>query len=145
MVTSRVHLELAGERLFPVPPLALPEGVADPATMSRNEAVALFLDRARAFLPTFELTDGNAGAVADICARLDGLPLAIELAAAQLRVFAPAELVVHLERRLPLRTAGGERPRAPTHAARDHRVEPPARSTSPSAACSPGSRRSAEG
>jgi predicted ATPase len=110
VVTSRVHLELAGEHLFPVPPLALPDPGADVATLSKTEAAALFLDRARAFLPTFELTDQNAPAVADICARLDGLPLAIELAAAQLRVFGPAELVVHLQRRMPLRTRAANVP-----------------------------------
>jgi predicted ATPase/class 3 adenylate cyclase len=104
VVTSRVTLGLGGERLFPVPPLALPHGRADLDTLSRNEAAALFRDRARAFLPSFELTEENAQAVADVCARLDGLPLAIELAATQLRVFSPSELVLHLERRLPLRT-----------------------------------------
>jgi predicted ATPase/class 3 adenylate cyclase len=104
VVTSRIHLELAGERLFPVPPLALPDENGDLDALARSEAAALFVDRARAYLPAFELTEENAATVAGLCARLDGLPLAIELAAAQLRLFTPAELVDHLERRLPLRT-----------------------------------------
>jgi hypothetical protein len=89
LVTSRVSLGLRGELIVPVPPLALP-AAQDPISLDRSEAVALFRDRARAARPTFEITAENAPAVADLCARLDGLPLAIELAAAQLRLFTPA-------------------------------------------------------
>ena len=72
--------------------------------------MALFLDRARAILPSFEVTEANAEAIATICARLDGLPLAIELAVAQLRMLSPAELLGRLEHRLPLRTGAANVP-----------------------------------
>ncbi|HJP64671.1 MAG TPA: adenylate/guanylate cyclase domain-containing protein [Actinomycetota bacterium] len=104
MATSRMRLNLAGERTFPVPPLGLPDEGSDPETLSRNEAVALFRDRARAVLPAFDVTEQNARDVATLCARLDGLPLAIELAAAQIRLLSPAEVLARLERHLPLRS-----------------------------------------
>jgi predicted ATPase/class 3 adenylate cyclase len=106
LVTSRIRLDVAGEQAFDVPPLGLPPetGPADAEDLAANEAVVLFADRARAVRPGFEITDENAGVVADICARLDGLPLAIELAAAQLRLFSPRELLDRLQHRLPLRT-----------------------------------------
>jgi predicted ATPase len=96
--TSRTALGLRGEREYPVPPLALP---ADPALMPLVElesspAVALFVDRARAVRPGFALTEGNAVAVAEICRRLEGLPLAIELAAARTRLLDPAALLDRL-------------------------------------------------
>ena len=91
LATSRTHLDLYGETEYAVPPLA-----------TRDEAVALFADRAAAVRPDFAVTD----AVAEICARVDGLPLAIELAAAQVRTLAPAEILVRLERRLELLTGG---------------------------------------
>ena len=91
LVTSRTVLGLRGEREYPVPPLPLP---ADPAAVPLKEleswpAVALFVDRARAVRPGFALTEGNAAAVAEICRRLEGLPLAIELAAARTRLLDP--------------------------------------------------------
>jgi predicted ATPase len=94
LATSRAALGLRAEREYPVPPLSLP---ADPATASLEEiaaspAVALFVDRARAVRPGFALTEANAAAVASICRRLEGLPLAIELAAARVRLLDPAAL-----------------------------------------------------
>ena len=98
LATSRTVLGLAAEREYPVPPLPLP---ADPATIPLAElesapAVALFVDRARAVRPGFALTAGNATAVAEICRRLEGLPLAIELAAARTRLLDPAGLLGRL-------------------------------------------------
>ncbi|WP_179266282.1 ATP-binding protein [Asanoa hainanensis] len=99
VATSRSVLELRAEREYPVPPLPLP---ADPATMSIEElaetpAVRLFVDRARAVRYDFALTPHNAVAVAEICRRLEGLPLAIELAAARTRLLSPAALLERLE------------------------------------------------
>ena len=96
LVTSRTALGLRAEREYPVPPLP-----AGPVTASAEEvaawpAVALFVDRARAVRPDFALTEGNAAAVAEICRRLEGLPLAIELAAARTRLLDPAALLDRL-------------------------------------------------
>ncbi|HLF77029.1 MAG TPA: LuxR C-terminal-related transcriptional regulator [Dehalococcoidia bacterium] len=91
MVTSRVPLQLSWERRFPVPALTLPEAGSDTdlAHLAQSSAVALFLDRARALQPELALSRDNAAAIVDICARLDGLPLAIELAAAHVDVLSP--------------------------------------------------------
>ena len=102
LATSRTVLGLRAEREYPVPPLALP---ADPATAPLEElgsspAVALFVDRARAVRPGFALTEANAAVVAEICRRLEGLPLAIELAAARTRLLDPAALLDRLARSL---------------------------------------------
>ena len=98
LATSRTVLGLRAEREYPVPPLPAP---ADPAAVPLEElgswpAVALFVDRARAVRPGFALTEGNAAAVAEICRRLEGLPLAIELAAARTRLLDPAALLARL-------------------------------------------------
>jgi predicted ATPase len=102
LATSRTVLGLRAEREYPVPPLTLP---TDPATVSLEElesspTVALFMDRARAVRPDFALTADNAAAVAEICRRLEGLPLAIELAAARIRLLDPAALLDRLARSL---------------------------------------------
>jgi predicted ATPase/class 3 adenylate cyclase len=110
LVTSRIRLDLAGEQAFPVPPLGVPPDSSDPEALASNEAVALFRDRARAVQPGFEITADNARSVARVCARLDGLPLAIELAAAQIRVLSPSELLERLQHRLPLRTGARDVP-----------------------------------
>jgi non-specific serine/threonine protein kinase len=108
LVTSRVVLRVSGEYDVPIPPLML----ADPghlpglAELARTEAIALFIERARAANPSFALTETNAQVTAEICARLDGLPLAIELAAPRLRMLAPATLAARLATRLPLLTGG---------------------------------------
>jgi predicted ATPase len=108
LATSRSILRLAGEHVMPVPPLAVPDPDHLLATdeLTTFGAVRLFVERARASNPAFNLTVENAGAVAAICHRLDGLPLAIELAAARSAVLSPASLLPLLARRLPLLTAG---------------------------------------
>jgi predicted ATPase/DNA-binding CsgD family transcriptional regulator len=109
LVTSRVLLRVAGEYALPVPPLALPDPEA-PASLDRlmrSSAVQLFAQRSQAVNPSFAVMDDNAAMVADICRRLDGVPLAIELAAARVTHLSPPALRERLERRLPLLTGGG--------------------------------------
>ncbi len=110
LVTSRILLRVSGERVLPVPPLGLPDDPsgATAADLERAPATALFLDRARAARADFAVTDANAPAVAEICRRLDGLPLAIELAAARVRHFSPGSLLSRLGRRLDV-LGGGPR------------------------------------
>jgi predicted ATPase len=97
LATSRTALGLRAEREYPVSPLPLPaDPVASVAEMAASPAVALFVDRARVVRPGFALTEGNAGAVAEICRRLEGLPLAIELAAARTRLLDPPALLDRL-------------------------------------------------
>ena len=108
LVTSRSPLHIYGEHEFPVPSLPLPEAgsAATVEELSRNPSVALFVNRAAAVKPNFELTEENAAAVAGICARLDGLPLAVELAAARIKLLSPAAMQARLEKRLELLTGG---------------------------------------
>ena len=108
LVTSRAVLRLSGEHEFPVPPLPVPPAGAapDPGQLRRYASVDLFTERAHAADPGFELTGGNAGAVAEICRRLDGLPLAIELAAARVRLLPPQALASRLNQRFSLLTGG---------------------------------------
>ncbi|MDP9271808.1 MAG: adenylate/guanylate cyclase domain-containing protein [Chloroflexota bacterium] len=108
LVTTRVPLHLNGEQEYPVPPLAIPDAEtgADIDALSRVEAVALFVERARRVQPTFQLTTANADAVAAICRRLDGLPLAIELASAQVKMLAPGAILARLEQALPFLGGG---------------------------------------
>jgi predicted ATPase/transcriptional regulator with XRE-family HTH domain len=106
LATSRMALHLSGEQRYPLPPLQLPPADQDVASIARYAAVELFVQRARSVLPAFALTELNAPAVAAICHRLDGLPLAIELAAARITLFSPQELLVRLGWRLALLTAG---------------------------------------
>jgi predicted ATPase/DNA-binding CsgD family transcriptional regulator len=112
LATSREPLRVVGEAVLPVPPMAAPEpdrsgGVAG---LSRYDAVALFTERAAAAVPDFALTEDNCRAVAALCYRLDGLPLAIELAAGRLRSLSPAQILWKLDDRYALLT-GGERGR----------------------------------
>jgi predicted ATPase/predicted Ser/Thr protein kinase len=108
LVTSRGSLRLRGEREYPLTPLPLPEreDAADPEAAARSPAVALFVESAQAVRPEFELTPENTAAVSEICLRLDGLPLAIELAAAWVKLLSPAEILGRLEQRLELLTGG---------------------------------------
>src|ERR1700674_5167939 len=108
MVTSRAALHVYGEHEFPVPPLALPDSRSVPSlqVLLQCPAVALFLQRAVAAKPDFELNRENAPAVSEICARLDGLPLAIELAAARVKVLSPSSMLTRLASRLQLLTGG---------------------------------------
>jgi len=108
LVTSRVVLRLSGEHEFPVPPLPVPPAGSspDPEELQRYASVDLFVERAHAAAPDFKLTGGNAEAVAEICRRLDGLPLAIELAAAKVRLLPPQTLLARLDHRFSLLTGG---------------------------------------
>ena len=100
LVTSRTVLHLRGEQEWPVPPLRVPEDAG--ASFEHTPAVSLFVERAREARPNFALTGENVPAVLDLCRRLDGLPLALELAASCVRIFAPAQILDHLGKRLDL-------------------------------------------
>ncbi len=108
VVTSQAPLHIYGEREFPVPPLALPDPKSIPPLeiLCRLPAIALFVERAQAVKHQFALTMDNAPAVAAICSRLDGLPLAIELAAARVKLLSPLAMLTRLESRLNLLTGG---------------------------------------
>src|SRR6266446_3392839 len=108
LVTSREPLRVRDEQVVPVSPLALPdaEHLPDLETLAQVPAVALFVERVREVQPDFALTADNAQAIAEICRRLDGLPLALELAAARSTVLPPAALLARLVHRLPLLTHG---------------------------------------
>jgi class 3 adenylate cyclase len=107
LVTSRVALHVSGEHTYPVPPLSLPDREAsDARDVASSEAVTLFVDRAQAVDPEFAVTEANTPVLAEICRRLDGLPLAIELAAAHIRLLTPQALASRLGRRLQLLKGG---------------------------------------
>ena len=108
LVTSRATLHLSGEHEFAVPPLAVPDLTQLPETqaLAQLAAVRLFVERAQALQPAFQLTEANARTIAEICARLDGLPLAIELAAARIKLLPPQALLKRLARRLEVLTGG---------------------------------------
>jgi predicted ATPase/DNA-binding XRE family transcriptional regulator len=116
LATSREVLQLYGEYVFPVPPLAVPPAVEEAGAnlecLTEYAAVQLFVERARAANPDFVLNRANAAAVTELCVRLEGLPLALELAAARSRLFGPRALLVRLNDRLTL-LAGGARNLAP--------------------------------
>lgn len=108
LVTSRAALHVYDEREFPVPPLELPDVKSLPPieTLQQYSAISLFIQRAMAVKPDFTLNEGNAAAVAEICSRLDGLPLAIELAAARAKLLSPSAIRTRLASRLQLLTGG---------------------------------------
>ncbi len=110
LVTSREVLHLRAERQFSVLPLSLPDlkHLPDAETLPKYTAVALFVQRAQAVKPDFQLTKGNARVIAEICVRLDGLPLAIELAAARIKLFPPQALLKRLEHRMQVLTGGAQ-------------------------------------
>ena len=113
LATSRTPLQISGERVYPVQPLDLPpltssdSAADDAASFARSGAIALFVERAAAAKPDFALTSANARTVAAICHRLDGIPLALILAAARVRVLTPQMMLDRLDDRLSLLTGGG--------------------------------------
>ena len=126
LVTSREGLRISGEREYPVPPLALPDltQLPSPESLSQYAAVELFIQRAKAVKPDYRITDDTAPAVVEICHRLDGLPLAIELAAARIRLLPPRAMLARLRASAGL--FDGRRPRfagAPADPAECHRLE----------------------
>jgi predicted ATPase/DNA-binding CsgD family transcriptional regulator len=111
LATSRSPLQLRGEQEYPVPPLALPAAgnrMVSVEVLRQYSAVALFQERAAAVRPDFELTPSNANVVVEICARLDGLPLAIELVAARVKLLQPQAILPRLQKRLQLLTGGAQ-------------------------------------
>ncbi len=108
LVTSRAVLHLSGEHLFPVLPLTLPDLLHLPPLdhLAQTPAVALCIQRMKSARPDFQLTEANARVVAEICTHLDGLPLAIELAAARIKLLSPQALLARMKQRLPLLTGG---------------------------------------
>jgi predicted ATPase len=122
LVTSREALHIRGEYIFPVSPLALPETGPEKLSveqLTRYEAVQLFIERAQAVKPDFTVTDENVPVVAEICVRVDGLPLAIELAAARIRLFSPQALLERLGNRLNMLRGGARDLPARQQALRD--------------------------
>ena len=99
LATSRTPLHVQGEQLWTVPPLTVPDASASISGLSEADAVRLFVDRARAVEPSFGLDGDNAAAVVEVCERLDGLSLAIEMAAARLPILTPQETLQHLDER----------------------------------------------
>jgi predicted ATPase/class 3 adenylate cyclase len=106
LATSREGLHIRGEQTYPVLPLAVPDRKADAETLLRSDAVQLFVERARLQKPDFSVTEHEAPAVAELCARLDGIPLALELAAARLRSLSVADINARLHNRFKLLTGG---------------------------------------
>jgi predicted ATPase/DNA-binding CsgD family transcriptional regulator len=120
LATSRHVLGVEGEQILAVPPLSTPTARVEAGDAARYESVRLFLDRAAAVAPDFEVGDGNRDAVVELCRRLDGIPLAIELAAVWLRILSPVQILDRLEDRFRLLTSG--RSAAPRHQALDATV-----------------------
>ena len=113
LVTSRGPVHLYGEQQYPVPTLAVPDVTGDspaPEDLAAFDSVSLFVERARAVSPRFTLTAANGAAVAAICARLDGLPLAIEIAAARINVLSPQGIAARIDERLSMRTSSRDLP-----------------------------------
>ena len=106
IATSREALHVPGEQTYPVYPLAVPDRNASVETLARSEAVQLFMERARLQKPGFALTEQDAPAVAEICARLEGIPLAMELAAARMRSLSVQDINTRLNDRFKLLTGG---------------------------------------
>jgi predicted ATPase/class 3 adenylate cyclase len=115
IATSREGLAVAGEAVFPVPSLSVPDpAAATPADLGQYEGIRLFVERAMSAAPGFQITDRNASAVAQICRRLDGVPLAIELAAARVRALPVEQIAARLDDRFRLLT-GSSRITVPRH------------------------------
>jgi predicted ATPase/class 3 adenylate cyclase len=115
LTTSREGLGIAGETLYPVPPLALPDSdAASPEILTQYEAVQLFADRGASLVPSFTVTERNAALIAQICRRLDGIPLALELAAARIKSLSLEQIAARLDNQFRLLT-GGSRTALPRH------------------------------
>jgi len=115
LATSQSRLNVAGEATWPVPPLTLPPAAEqDPLVVAESESAKLFCDRARLARPGFSLAEGNAAAVSEICRRLDGIPLALELAAARVNALTAGQLAARLDDRFRL-LSGGSRGALPRH------------------------------
>lgn len=116
VATSREHLGIAGETTWRLPSLPCPDQweSIDPAELSGYDAVRLFVDRAKSALPSFSITDGNAPAVADVCSRLGGMPLAIELAATKVNALTVEQIRNRLDGHFHL-LSGGSRTSLPRH------------------------------
>jgi predicted ATPase len=111
LATSRRSLHRVGENEYPVPPLALPgPDVSDPDSASRSAAVEMFVQHAQMVRPSFQLTAANTADVLAVCRRLDGLPLAIELAAARARLLSPRALLDRIDDRLGTGVTASDRP-----------------------------------
>jgi predicted ATPase/class 3 adenylate cyclase len=110
LVTSRAALHVSGEQELPVPPMTMPDlkNLPPAELLPEFEAVTLFAERAASVDPSFAITNENASAIAEICARLDGLPLAIELAASRIKVLSPSAVLERLDRRLALLSGGAQ-------------------------------------
>src|SRR5829696_6492734 len=106
LATSRARLRLRGEQELPIPPLAVPAADSSTPPLEEVAAVRLFIERAQAVAPAFVLTEATAAPVSEICRRVEGLPLALELAAVRVKFLSPAALLTRLERRLPLLSGG---------------------------------------
>jgi non-specific serine/threonine protein kinase len=120
VATSRAPLRVRGEQVLPVPPLPVPSpGAAQREVVGEAPAVTLFVQRARGADPHFVLTDHNAGAVAEVCQRLDGLPLALELAAARASVLSPQAMLALLQQRVPVLGVGARDSPARHHTVQD--------------------------
>jgi predicted ATPase len=115
LATSREGLAIDGEQIIALPPLATGEPSEEIERLVSTDAVCLFVERARRVMADFALTPSNAAAVVEVCQRLDGVPLAIELAAARVIALSPAELVRRLDRRFQV-LAGGRRGAVERHA-----------------------------
>src|SRR5205814_2288284 len=114
LATSREALGVSGEQVWPLTSLELPPRASTVDVVAASEAVQLFTERARAVQPGFTLDGANADAVAEICRRLDGIPLAVELAAARVTIMSPADIASRLDQRFQLLT-GGRRTAAERH------------------------------
>ena len=106
IASSREALEIAGETVYRVPSLSLPEKIVSSESLMISEAGRLFIERAAKAEPRFKLTEDNASAIAQICLRLDGIPLALELAAARVKLFTPEQIAERLDNRFQLLTGG---------------------------------------
>src|SRR5439155_6768351 len=106
LATSREPLRVAGEQTYPLQPLSVPEPAASAESVARSEAVQLFVERAQRQLPDFELTATRVATVAELCVHLDGIPLALELAAARVRTLSVEQITGRLNERFKLLTGG---------------------------------------